>query len=176
MCLILAILLVSASISLPLAVYQTVTCNKEHNIYICHERSPEVTSRQFFTICSLVLQAVHHSVLGHHLLLLSSFLRPAQCNSPYSQIGRFAGRIELLFARVFTSHVTATSSNNYNPFLYAWMNDNFQTEFRRVLPCLISRGRITKKQTGASLSLYSVMETRGPKRISAVRCGRRGSV
>ena len=40
------------------------------------------------------------------------------------------------------------------------MNKNFQTEFRRVLPCLISRGRITKKQTGASLSLYSVMEMR----------------
>ena len=58
------------------------------------------------------------------------------------------------------------SSNIYNPFLYAWMNDIFQTEFRRVLPCLISRGRITKKQTGASLSLYSVMETRGPRRIS----------
>ena len=58
------------------------------------------------------------------------------------------------------SHVTEMSSNIHNPFLYTWMNDNFQTEFRRVLPCLISRGRITKKQTGVSLSLYSVMETR----------------
>ena len=94
-------LLVSASISLPLAVYQTVTCNKEHNIYICHERSPKVTLRQFFTICSLVLRAVHHCVLGQYLLLLSSFLRPAQRNSPYSRIGRFAGRIKLLFAHVF---------------------------------------------------------------------------
>lgn len=28
------------------------------------------------------------------------------------------------------------SSTIYNPFLYAWLNDNFRKEFRQLLPCL----------------------------------------
>ena len=36
----------------------------------------------------------------------------------------------------FGAHVVAMSSTVYNPFLYAWMNDNFRKEFRRVFPCL----------------------------------------
>jgi len=36
----------------------------------------------------------------------------------------------------FAAHVIAMSSTVYNPFLYAWMNDNFRKEFRRVFPCL----------------------------------------
>jgi len=36
----------------------------------------------------------------------------------------------------FAAHVVAMSSTVYNPFLYAWMNDNFRKEFRRVFPCL----------------------------------------
>lgn len=39
----------------------------------------------------------------------------------------------------FTSHVIAMSSTIYNPFLYAWMNDNFRKEFKLVLPCLFRR-------------------------------------
>ncbi|XP_047112320.1 prolactin-releasing peptide receptor-like [Schistocerca piceifrons] len=35
----------------------------------------------------------------------------------------------------FLVHALAMSSTCYNPFLYAWMNDNFRKEFRRVLPC-----------------------------------------
>ncbi|XP_049957726.1 prolactin-releasing peptide receptor-like [Schistocerca serialis cubense] len=35
----------------------------------------------------------------------------------------------------FVAHVLATSSACYNPFLYAWLNDNFRREFRRLLPC-----------------------------------------
>ena len=32
------------------------------------------------------------------------------------------------------THVIAMSSTIYNPFLYAWMNDNFMKEFQQV-PC-----------------------------------------
>jgi hypothetical protein len=27
------------------------------------------------------------------------------------------------------------SSTCYNPFLYAWLNENFRKEFKKVLPC-----------------------------------------
>ena len=39
----------------------------------------------------------------------------------------------------FVTHVIAMSSTVYNPFLYAWMNDNFKKEFRQVLPRLFPR-------------------------------------
>lgn len=35
----------------------------------------------------------------------------------------------------FMSHCIAMSSTCYNPFLYAWLNDNFRKEFKQVLPC-----------------------------------------
>lgn len=47
----------------------------------------------------------------------------------------------------FTSHVIAMSSTIYNPFLYAWMNDNFKKEFKLVLPCLF-RGRNDRNVNG----------------------------
>lgn len=34
----------------------------------------------------------------------------------------------------FISHAIAMSSTCYNPFLYAWLNDNFRKEFKQVLP------------------------------------------
>lgn len=34
----------------------------------------------------------------------------------------------------FITHVIAMSSTIYNPFLYAWLNDNFRKEFRLILP------------------------------------------
>lgn len=39
----------------------------------------------------------------------------------------------------FIAHCIAMSSTCYNPFLYAWLNDNFRKEFKLVLPCF-SRG------------------------------------
>ncbi|XP_043588710.1 prolactin-releasing peptide receptor-like isoform X1 [Bombus pyrosoma] len=35
----------------------------------------------------------------------------------------------------FMTHCLAMSSTCYNPFLYAWLNDNFRKEFKQVLPC-----------------------------------------
>ncbi|XP_044006085.1 prolactin-releasing peptide receptor-like [Aphidius gifuensis] len=38
----------------------------------------------------------------------------------------------------FISHCLAMSSTCYNPLLYAWLNDNFRMEFKKVLPCFDS--------------------------------------
>lgn len=35
----------------------------------------------------------------------------------------------------FITHIIAMSSTCYNPFLYAWLNENFRKEFQQVLPC-----------------------------------------
>ncbi|KAK3918752.1 Prolactin-releasing peptide receptor [Frankliniella fusca] len=40
----------------------------------------------------------------------------------------------------FMVHALAMSSTCYNPFLYAWLNDNFRKEFKQVLPCFIRFG------------------------------------
>lgn len=41
------------------------------------------------------------------------------------------------FAAAFfmLAHAIAMSSTCYNPFLYAWLNENFRKEFKQVLPC-----------------------------------------
>ncbi|XP_015521938.2 prolactin-releasing peptide receptor-like [Neodiprion lecontei] len=35
----------------------------------------------------------------------------------------------------FMTHCLAMSSTCYNPFLYAWLNENFRKEFKQVIPC-----------------------------------------
>lgn len=35
----------------------------------------------------------------------------------------------------FVAHAVAMTSTCYNPFLYAWLNENFRKEFKQVLPC-----------------------------------------
>lgn len=39
----------------------------------------------------------------------------------------------------FLSHLLAMSSTCYNPFLYAWLNENFRKEFKHILPCVSKR-------------------------------------
>ncbi|XP_077297095.1 prolactin-releasing peptide receptor-like [Arctopsyche grandis] len=39
------------------------------------------------------------------------------------------------FLSFFMAHSVAMSSTCYNPFLYAWLNENFRKEFKQVLPC-----------------------------------------
>lgn len=41
----------------------------------------------------------------------------------------------------FVAHSIAMSSTCYNPFLYAWLNDNFRKEFKQVLPCFNPKQR-----------------------------------
>jgi len=40
----------------------------------------------------------------------------------------------------FMVHAVAMSSTCYNPFLYAWLNENFRKEFKQVLPCFVPSG------------------------------------
>lgn len=40
----------------------------------------------------------------------------------------------------FMVHAIAMSSTCYNPFLYAWLNENFRKEFKQVLPCFAPSG------------------------------------
>ena len=59
----------------------------------------------------------------------------------------------------FEAHVIAMSSTIYNPFLYAWMNENFQKEFKQVLPFLFStRGRHGNALNGVT-SQYTTVDT-----------------
>ena len=39
------------------------------------------------------------------------------------------------FLFFFVAHAIAMSSTCYNPFLYAWLNENFRKEFKEILPC-----------------------------------------
>ncbi|KAH9418342.1 hypothetical protein DERP_010209 [Dermatophagoides pteronyssinus] len=48
------------------------------------------------------------------------------------------------------SHAIAMSSTCYNPFLYAWLNENFRKEFKEVLPCFVRR---TKKNHSSAIGV-----------------------
>ncbi|XP_064630394.1 prolactin-releasing peptide receptor-like [Lineus longissimus] len=62
--------------------------------------------------------------------------------------------LKLIF---FIAHIIAMSSAIYNPFLYAWMNENFRKEFKQVLPFLFS-GHTHSKLNG-SMTQYSTVDT-----------------
>lgn len=64
------------------------------------------------------------------------------------------------------------SSTIYNPFLYAWMNENFQKEFKQVLPCLVStRGRHSSNGVASQYSTvdtqHSIVQRSPPKEPNA---------
>lgn len=46
-----------------------------------------------------------------------------------------SGNWDYYFLSFFLVHALAMSSTCYNPFLYAWLNENFRKEFKQVLPC-----------------------------------------
>lgn len=52
-------------------------------------------------------------------------------NDFYVQTGNW----QYYFLSFFMVHSMAMSSTCYNPFLYAWLNENFRKEFKQVLPC-----------------------------------------
>lgn len=45
------------------------------------------------------------------------------------------GTWKYYYLSFFMVHSMAMSSTCYNPFLYAWLNENFRKEFKQVLPC-----------------------------------------
>lgn len=44
------------------------------------------------------------------------------------------------YTSFFLAHSMAMASTCYNPFLYAWLNENFRKEFKQVLPFFESTG------------------------------------
>jgi hypothetical protein len=67
----------------------------------------------------------------------------------------YAAAASWRFTRAFfvLTHAVAMSSCCYNPFLYAWLNDNFRNEFKRMfsmLPCLASPCLSTQSAASSS--------------------------
>lgn len=48
----------------------------------------------------------------------------------------------------FLAHTIAMSSTCYNVFLYAWLNDNFRKELKRILPCFSAHPTSTGNPAG----------------------------
>lgn len=74
------------------------------------------------------------------------------CNDYYM----YAIHYKYYFLIFFTVHVIAMASTCYNPFIYAWMNENFRKEFKQLIPCIDSsanlRGNIQLQQLGVGPS------------------------
>lgn len=70
------------------------------------------------------------------------------CNDYYI----YAIHLKYYFLVFFIGHVIAMSSTCYNPFIYAWMNENFRKEFKQLIPCIDTsaqlRGNIQLEQLG----------------------------
>ena len=200
--LILAIWIISVSISLPLAIYQQVVWNEKDQAYICGELWPQPASRQFFTVTSLMLQyIVPCSMISFCYTKVSLVLRQRSKMKIGSGRARENDQLEIkrkrrtnkmLIAMVsifvccwlplnivhiiaeydpafmrhtyyvvifFWSHVIAMSSTIYNPFLYAWMNENFKKEFKTVIPFLFRFNRRGHMNLNGTASQYTTVET-----------------
>lgn len=74
------------------------------------------------------------------------------CNDYYM----YAIHLRYYYLIFFMGHVIAMSSTCYNPFIYAWMNENFRKEFKQLIPCIDSsanlRGNIPLDQLGVGHS------------------------
>lgn len=74
------------------------------------------------------------------------------CNDYYM----YAIHYKYYFLIFFTVHVIAMASTCYNPFIYAWMNENFRKEFKQLIPCIDStanlRSNIQLEQLGVGPS------------------------
>ncbi|KAK3094618.1 hypothetical protein FSP39_004088 [Pinctada imbricata] len=180
---IVAIWIISISISLPLGIYMSLKPDGEN--FMCTEDWPRPQAGQFFTVTSLVLQyVVPCSIITYCYTKVSLALKKRSRTKIGSgsknrerdemEIRRKRRTNKMLIAMVtifvccwlplnvalltveynkiyyhwyyytlifFLAHVIAMSSTIYNPFLYAWMNDNFKKEFKTVLPCLFRRDR-----------------------------------
>ncbi|KAK4016602.1 hypothetical protein OUZ56_031561 [Daphnia magna] len=53
----------------------------------------------------------------------------------------------------FLAHTIAMSSTCYNVFLYAWLNDNFRKELKRILPCFPAHSASTSVPAGGAASV-----------------------
>ena len=67
---------------------------------------------------------------------------------------------QFFYLMFFVAHVIAMSSTVYNPFLYAWMNENFRKEFKTVVPCLFSHGN--RFYQNGNATQYTTVETAAP--------------
>lgn len=181
---IVAIWIISISISLPLGIYMQLSKGNTGD-WRCTEKWPRDQAGQFFTVTSLVLQyVVPCSIITYCYFKVSLALKKrsrtkigsgSKCRERDEQeIRRKRRTNRMLIAMVtifvlcwlmlnivnvtvsyeknyqfwyyytlifFIAHVIAVSSTIYNPFLYAWMNDNFRKEFKQVLPCLFRGDR-----------------------------------
>ncbi|KAL3318845.1 hypothetical protein Ciccas_002496 [Cichlidogyrus casuarinus] len=59
-------------------------------------------------------------------------------------------------------HQIAMSSAIYNPFLYAWMNENFKREFKSLLPCFFSKESRRYSMTIGQESTIALHNTEAP--------------
>ncbi|XP_018322822.1 prolactin-releasing peptide receptor-like [Agrilus planipennis] len=56
----------------------------------------------------------------------------------------------------FLAHAIAMSSTCYNPFLYAWLNENFRKEFKQFLPCMFT-GSLNRFRNGDEHTLDTLL-------------------
>ncbi|ESO05834.1 hypothetical protein HELRODRAFT_64159, partial [Helobdella robusta] len=172
-----AIWMSSVSISMPLGTNQKIFTDTLDNTSYCQEHWSQSTSRQFFTVTSLVLQYIVPCTVITYCYVKVSLCLKARCrlkigagrtkNREEMELKRNRRTNKMLIAMVsifvccwlplnvlfvlldleiiilsttnyslvfLIVHVIAMSSTVYNPFLYGWMNENFQKEFATVLP------------------------------------------